>query len=534
MQASVPFTRSPAVRQRELWALAAVTLLGLVLRIVRAEAEPLWADEALTLAIVHWPAADLLVRPVDPTGGLYYVLHKLVVPDDARLAVVRAISIAAGTLSIPAMFAVARLATRSRVGSVLSAALLSIAPVLVDYSQEARAYALVVLLVLLSAVGLLAWGRRLGGNGGIGALVLFAVTTVLAYSAHLSAIFWVLPAVPVAVWLTLKRGTQRQRRAFILALAAMALGALPETIRLVWRASLGGGFVWLSQASASDALRTWSEVILPTRGSVAPLPLIAAGVLIGWRLVARRGDLRRWASESPAAAATIAILVAAPIGVWLFGLLLVPIFMPRTILLAIPGFILLVALVATLDREPWIGALALAAFGLSLTASGTVREKEDWHGTTAALARHLRPGDVILLCSGWKYPAFRHASTVPARVPLVALSNGRMVLMAPPAGTREPWARTYFRTAIEPPMRHRMNQKARLPLRDGALAPFRRAWVVGSECGKQDGAATAAWLGQGRTRLVWTSAPAAQHAPIQLWLFEAERRETRPLSVVTR
>lgn len=314
---------------------------------VEAGSQPLWTDEALTLVIAEWPTRELLLKPVDPTAGLYYVLHQLLVPDGAGVEAIRGISIAAGTLSIPAIYAVARLGI-GRSAGLLAAALLAIAPALVDYSQEARAYALQVFLVLLSAAGLLGWARRLGEKGGTAALLLFAVATVLAFSTHLSGIFWVLPAVPLAAWVTLRRGTARQKRAFALALGAMALGALPELVRLFWRARLGGGFVWLEQASAPEALGAWSDTLLPTSAllgdPLAHLLLAAFLAVVVWRLLVHRDQLRDWAREKPASAAVLAILTLSPVAVWLFGFVLVPIFMPRTILIGILGFILLVCL----------------------------------------------------------------------------------------------------------------------------------------------------------------------------------------------
>ena len=71
MHGSVPFSRSALTSQRALWVLAAITLVGLVLRVVWAGEQALWSDEALTLVIAKWPVQDLLVRPVganDPSA----------------------------------------------------------------------------------------------------------------------------------------------------------------------------------------------------------------------------------------------------------------------------------------------------------------------------------------------------------------------------------------------------------------------------------------------------------------------------------
>ncbi len=512
--------------------LAAITVGGLVLRIAWAGQQPLWSDEALTLVIAKWPAWDLLVRPVDPTPGLYYLLHKWLIPDDASLTAIRGISIVAGTLSIPAIYVIGRLAI-SRSAGLLAAALLALSSALVDYSQEARVYALEILLVLVSAAGLLAWTRRLGGKGGGLGLATFAFATVLAFSAHLASIFWVIPAVPLAFWATFRRGTPSQKRLFLICAMLMALGAGLEVQRLLWRASLGGGFVWLTQASPLDALATWGRVLLPLgpldSRAVSIAVLVVAAALVGWRLAAHRGELRAWRVEHEVGAWTIAIMLAAPLGVWLLGFVLVPIFMPRTILLGIAGFILLLALVVHLERKPWLAPALGLLFALSLILTGPVRQKEDWNGVAAALKGDVRVGDAILACPDWKYPALRHAITAPLKAPALTMFGDRMVLVEATIGHSDTWKQDYFRTLLEPPMRLLMKQPAALPTRPATLPPLHRAWLIESECGAEQRRAIRAWLGQGRWSLALNSPATSQRSAIRVWRFDSERPADRDI-----
>ena len=537
MQASVPLIRITAPERRELRVLAAITLCGLALRLWDAASQPLWTDEALTLVLAKWPTLDLLLRPVDPTAGLYYVLHQLFIPDNAGLVRIRGISIAAGTLSIPAVYVVARLGI-GRAAGLLAAALLAISPVVVDYSQEARTYALQLFLILVSAAALLRWVRHLGKEGGTGALALFAITTVLAFSTHLSGSFWVLPAVPLSAWAAFRYGTTAQRQKFLVALAAMALGALPEMIRLVWRAYLGGGFVWLAQATPPEALAAWSETLLPTSNLLgdffAHLLVLTIFVLLAWRLYVHRARVRDWMVENPVAAAVLGLLLFSPIVVWLFGFVLVPIFMPRTILMGTVGFILLISLVARLERSAIFSAAAVLLFALAMISAGTVRAKEDWYGATATLARSARPGDMILHCSSWKYPAFRHAYRPPDGVPNIILLDWRMIRFDDSKPNSE-WQRSYFRSALEPPMRYLMGQEARLPIREDNMDGFRRAWLVESECDAKALSSSRQWLGRGRYTLAGSSPSTAHHAGIKVWLFEpGSRAASRQVYVVTR
>ena len=533
MHGSVPFSRSALTPQRALWALAAITLAGLALRIAWAGQQSLWSDEALTLVIAKWPVHDLLVRPVDPTPGLYYLLHKWLIPDGASLTAIRGISIVAGTLSIPAIYAVGRQAI-DRPAGLLAAALLALSPPLVDYSQEARVYALEILLVLVSAAGLLAWVRRLGGTGGGLGLVTFAVATVLAFSAHLASIFWVIPAVPLAFWATLRRGTPSQKRWFLLCAILMAIGAADEAQRLLWRVSLGGGFVWLKQASPVDALAAWGRSLLPLGPfdsrvlSVAILFVVAA--LIGWRLIVQRDRARAWRGEHEVGARVIAIMVLAPIGVWLIGFVLVPIFMPRTILLGIAGFILLLALVVHLERKSWLGPALALLFAASLILTGPVRRKEEWNAVAAALKSNVRAGDAIIACPDWKYPALRHAITTPLDAPAVTLFGNRMVMMDRSIGG-DAWTQNYFRIFLEPPMRLLLKQPAALPTRPAMTPSFQRAWLVESECSPEQRRAIQSWLGQGRWSPAFVSPATSQRSAIRIWRFDGEPTKRQAVEI---
>jgi uncharacterized membrane protein len=530
MHASVPLSRAAVTRQRALWALGAITMAGLILRTAWAAQQPLWSDEALTLVIAKWPVQDLLARPIDPTPGLYYLLHKWLIPDDAGVAVIRGISIIAGTLSIPVMYAIGALGI-SRAAGLLAAALLALSPVLVDYSQEARTYALQIFFVLLSAAGLLAWTKRLGSGGGGFGLATFGIATVLAFSAHLASIFWVIPAVPLACWVTFRRGTPFQKRLFLACLALMALGAGLEAQRLIWRVSLGGGFNWLAQATPVDALATWGRVLLPlgpfgARATMVVV-LLAAFAFIGWRIAANIDEWRSWSREHEAVVGVIAIMVLAPIGVWLLGFVLVPIFMPRTILITIPGFILLVVLLVHLERKPWFALVPLLLFGLSLLVTGPVRQKENWRAVAAALRKDVRPGDAIIACPEWKYPALRHAITPPLNAPIVTTLGYQMLLMDTSVGHDQAWTQRFFSIFVEPPMRLRMHQRATVPVRAKVMSPFRRAWFVESECGGDQDRSVRSWLGQGRWTLVLASAGTLQHAAIRLWRFDGEQSDSR-------
>lgn len=513
--------------------LGLIILVALILRLVAIGQQPLWGDEGLTLAIARWPAWTLLTRPVDPSPALYYLLDKWLVPTSAGAATVRAISLVAGTATVAAVFVLARSSLSAR-ASFLAAALAALSFPLIDYSQEARAYALLVLLVTLSAAGASQWISSLGSGRRSGAApLLFSSATVLAFYTHFIAVFWIVPAVPICAWFTLREGSARERRKFAAAAGLMLIAAIPELLRLYRRVSLGGGFVWLKQASPTEFLATLSDSLLPkglwTNGLItAPNPvralllLVVVGLLM-WRLARGRGV--HW-DEDRGLVIACSILLVSPLAIWLLGFLLVPMFMPRTILIAIPGFVILVP--AVLERERyWASAAVMAAYAVSLLFAGTAREKEDWGPIAAALKSGLRPGDVLISCARWKYAALRHAAGEPWAVPAIGPMWGREFLLD--SGSTD-WIDRFFRIHEQAPASARDRHPPKVVRL--SFKPSGRAWLVDSECSSGSFQAIRSWAGASSWDVIAHAPARRQHAGIKLWASSILPRRERELWTV--
>ncbi len=106
----------------------------------------------------------------------------------------RSLSAVAGVVTIPVVYVAAERLTGARRIGLVAAALTCFSPLLVWYSQEARSYAL---LVLLTATALLAMSTALDGFEPR-ALGAWACAAVLSLATHYYA---VLAIVPQAVWL---------------------------------------------------------------------------------------------------------------------------------------------------------------------------------------------------------------------------------------------------------------------------------------------------------------------------------------------
>jgi mannosyltransferase len=506
--------------------LAGVILIGLALRTVNIGRDPLWTDEALTLVLAQWPVWDMITKPTDPTPFFYYALHKWFVPEGAGVVGVRSISLVAGVLAMPVMYAIGRMIF-SREGALLATALLAVSAPLIDYSQEARAYSVLVLLVLLSAAGLIWWFREKGGRRAF-ALLLLVATSSLGLYTHFIAIFWVGPAVLILLLLGRRISTRHEREA-LWGSVVIVLLAVPEAVRIVQASVIGGGFDWLQQASPAVFFTTLRSAFLPPGG-----PIVATAFVIGlaWLVLGMRQGLRDWVVQRPPAAAVIIALALLPLPIWLFGFVERPIFLPRTVLIAIPGFVLAVTLLVALDpwaaRRQLISVLIVSLYLGALVWGGTARPKEPWGEARRALADR-RPGDIVVVCPFWKYPALRHAMGE-GFAPAVSAPHGETMLQVQRGNSQLPWQRAYFATVSRPLFQL---------VTTGSLSPTlgrhivvektpARAWSVASECEAHHMQAIRHWLGQGSWSLA-TVIPADQpyYPAIELLRFEADRPRTR-------
>jgi mannosyltransferase len=145
-------------------ALVMITAVAAAVRFATLGVQGLDHDESVTAVGVLQPTlAGTLsaVAHVERTPPLYYILEWLWTTglgfgkDEGSL---RFLSAVFGTLTVPVVYLAARELSSSRRAGVFAAALVALNPFLFFYSQEARAYALLILLV---ALGLYVFARAL-------------------------------------------------------------------------------------------------------------------------------------------------------------------------------------------------------------------------------------------------------------------------------------------------------------------------------------------------------------------------------------
>jgi hypothetical protein len=378
--------RLPGVRSLGLW-VAGLAAAGLAIRFATLGVQSYHHDEVVTVArVLPGSFGHMLheVRISESTPPLYYVLawawSKAFGLGPVGL---RSLSALFGVLTIPVAFLVGRELAGRRAG-LIAAALVAFNPMLIWYSQEGRAYALLILLCAASLLFFL----RFRHSGERRDLALWSLSSVLALASHYFAIF---PLAVEAAWLLAATPAPRRSQVMI---AVGAIGA----------AGLALAPLILHQASYNHTDWIARDPLLGRLGDTAVAFMIGeTGKLIGEHqhnglallpgvlvlsalaaLVMKRDDARRaLPALVVAAGAVILALAAAAVGQdFVMGRNLLPALVPLLAAAAIA--------MAGLRRAGALLAAALCAYWIAFAIHVDLTpglQRPDWQ----AIAKDLGP-----------------------------------------------------------------------------------------------------------------------------------------------
>ncbi|MBV8733695.1 MAG: glycosyltransferase family 39 protein [Solirubrobacterales bacterium] len=266
---------------------AALTVVAAVLRFAFIAHQGFWFDEANTSQLVSFSPGPMLtlIKHYESTPPLYYcvawVWARIFGFGEGGL---RSLSAFCGVLAVPVAYGAAAKLISRRAG-VIAAALTTFSPLLIWYSQEARAYELVVLLTGLS---LLTFAYALANPRG-STLAAWAVACALALATEYYA---ALVIVPEALWLVHTHRRDPGFRRVVTAVAVLVLWSIP----LLWLAISQNGTghaSWIAPLPLSPRLGQ----IVPQFSSGFQLPaqqvlmrLAEGAALVGLVLLAVRSD----------------------------------------------------------------------------------------------------------------------------------------------------------------------------------------------------------------------------------------------------
>ncbi|MEA2404181.1 MAG: mannosyltransferase, partial [Thermoleophilaceae bacterium] len=275
------------MRPRQAILVAGVTLLAALLRFPTLDVQSFWLDEAVTVEVLRGSLGHVLSGVVnsESTPPLYYVLawlwSQLFGLGEVGL---RSLSALLGTAAIPVAWAAGRRLAGSRTG-LIAALLAAVNPLLIWYSQEARSYAL---LVLLAALSFLLFLRALD-DPSRDRLVAWGVVGALALATHYFAFFILLAEVALFV-------RAHGVRAVLPAAAPMAIAGVALAPLLVHQASFQrAGFI--SGEPLGKRVAQVPKQLLIGYSSPAQVATGVAAALLSlfgvWLLVRRTGERTR-------------------------------------------------------------------------------------------------------------------------------------------------------------------------------------------------------------------------------------------------
>ena len=286
-----------------------ITALAAALRFSTLGVQVLWVDESVTVFLLKLDLSHMLevIPKTESTPPLYYVVAWLWTHAfGTGNAGVRSLSALFGTATVPVVYAAARELCDRRTAFAASG-LAAVSPFLVWYSQEARAYAL---LVFLGAVSLWLLARLLR-RWSPHEVALWALVSSLALATHYFALFLI---VPQALWLLTASG---RRRGAVLAVGVVgAAGAALLPLALHQQANFSD---WISESSLARRLALTAKQFAlsydsPLEPLTAALAVAAALTGIGLALGAQRAHRGIWVAASVAAGCIGLPLVLAVLG----------------------------------------------------------------------------------------------------------------------------------------------------------------------------------------------------------------------------
>ncbi|MGH2855108.1 MAG: glycosyltransferase family 39 protein [Solirubrobacteraceae bacterium] len=386
------------------WPLAALVLVGAALRLATLDLQSFWYDEAFTpVHVLHASLGATLESVVhrENTPPLWYALiwgwSRAAGTGEVALRLPSAL---AGAATVAVAWGIGKELAGRRT-AIATAALVACNPLLVWYSQEARAYGLFVLLAALAMWCCLRAdedptpGRPKPGDTRLRLaspfrpaspfwLAAFAASGAAVLATHYFAVFLV---APMCLWLLRRRERRRVVLPAVAAVAAVGVALVPLAL-----AQGGHGTQWIGEWALASRLEAISQYYL-TGYSGAPLGH-GVELLVAVEILAAMGyGLWRVLTPQESRGALLALGLAA-CGV------LIPVAMaaagadylaPRNVVAAMIPLSAMIAVIASAQRTgrtgiAMVGLIAVTGAALSVDVDLSPRlQRGDWRGLAQAI-----------------------------------------------------------------------------------------------------------------------------------------------------
>jgi 4-amino-4-deoxy-L-arabinose transferase-like glycosyltransferase len=480
-----------ARRTLTLAGLAVVLLAAAALRFHHLDAESVWLDEAFSIATSRTSLANIVAensQDVHPPLH-YFLLHYWGFLAGTTTWAARALSVLCSLGTIAAAYLVGA-HLRGRATGLVAAILLTVSVFQVEFAQEARMYALLVLLSTLSIYFFV----RLLDESSPRVFAGYAITTTLMVYTQAYAAFVLAAQATSLAWEAWRRRERVIPAAtrWIAALIVVLTAFLPWLAIFTWQFSAVQHSFWIPEPE-------WAGVFAPFfayAGSKPGLALLAPLAVVGAVCLARpRSPNVTGATRAPLVVVLPWLL--APVALpFLLSRFSSPIFLSKyTIAASVPFALLaatgIVAMRWTVVRVALVTAVIALGVPPLQTYYGTVR-KDNWRAAVPAIEQQAQPDDLLLF-----YPYF-HQIPFDYYRQRDDLVERAFPLFTPPPPS-DGWDRTIAR----------------------AVGQHRRIWLITL----QGDPTRAAVVEELERRFAERSHQKLQH--VEVWLFDANRAATR-------
>lgn len=389
--AEAPAGTEPSEDRAAALGVGAICLAMFAAGLVGLQSRDMWLDESLSLG-----AARNLVHSLLNDGssmGPYLAFLKPWSWVSTSAAWLRLPSLLAAVGTVPVLYAIGRKVGSARF-ALMASTFLALSWLAARYEQEARAYAVVMLLATVTWLALIHSVRR--GPDQTGRWwSLYAVATIVMVLTHglgilqFGAQLVVLAVAPEAMsWLRKVRPILVASGVAMLAMIVPGGGEAPQ---------------WIQPLSASQVFELYRQL---TGASTAAQVLLGVALLAGATAAVRARAARRDTFDGWLHAAVLAWAVIPPLGLITVSVVH-PLMVPRYVIGSAPAIALLLAMgVRSLPRPALQGA-ALVALTAALVAgqvSWHTQEQDDWRGVARQIEAEAKPGDALFLPNPFTRP----------------------------------------------------------------------------------------------------------------------------------
>ncbi|MDD1686817.1 glycosyltransferase family 39 protein [Methanoregula sp.] len=386
------------IHSRYVQILLSLTIIGAILRFVNLGFNSLWLDEASTyqFAIKSIPAIWQATTGGEFNPPLFYWIEHFMLMFGNNEVVLRFVPALAGILTIPLIYLIGKEFVDRNVG-IIAAAICTISPFLLFYSQEARAYSLGLFFIAFAMVFFL---KAMKTNE-LSSWLLFGVLSALALWAHFYTIVVTGSLLLYALIVKIPdlRKDIREIKYLVAAGVVFVVVSLPllfVALQLFTSRTTGGPSFGLQGA---DVIITTFQQLSGFSAMVMFLFLLlfVVGVMQAFHLDRNKGIF-------------LVALMVLPFAISWFLSYKIPM-VPRYLIILVPVYFIGIALAykpvygLISNRGVVYGFIALLVL-LSVTTPFfssyyTSYSKEDWRGFAGQVRQAAQPGDAIVFVPGY-------------------------------------------------------------------------------------------------------------------------------------